>query len=256
MQRTNCILLAAAFVGCVVAPVRASQGAAIKAQLFPLTGEIRLLNYTSTPFDFIFYSVKSESGALDGTDGVWTSITDTYDASGNGFITSTDEWNEISGLAQELTEGAFNPGTFGTLPAFRSISLGNIWDADQSSTVDLVFEVVQADGNFASVDLDYALDGDFNDDEVVNNSDYQIWKLFYGSTSILFADGNINGVVDAADYTIWRDNFGQSLLGSGFESMAASAFAARSTSGVPEPAGAILLLMAAALLSLGGIRAR
>lgn len=78
--------------------------------------------------------------------------------------------------------------------------------------------------------------GDYNADGRVDDEDYEVWKADFGSTTKLDADGNDNDVVDAADYTVWRDNFGNSvhdLSGSGAVS-------------VPEPASAVLLLLAAA----------
>ena len=55
----------------------APASAALTAQLFPVTGEVRLLNKGETPVPFVFYSITSDSGALDSSNGVWTSITET-----------------------------------------------------------------------------------------------------------------------------------------------------------------------------------
>lgn len=52
---------------------------------------------------------------------------------------------------------------------------------------------------------------DFNEDGVVNASDYDIWRSHYGKTTdVSKSDGDANndGRVDAADYTVWRDTFG------------------------------------------------
>jgi hypothetical protein len=60
--------------------------------------------------------------------------------------------------------------------------------------------------------------GDYDQDGKVDDADYDVWKLNFGSDWNLAADGNLNGVVDAADYAVWRDNVGQSvnaLLGRG-----------------------------------------
>lgn len=50
--------------------------------------------------------------------------------------------------------------------------------------------------------------GDYRDDDYVDTNDYQLWRMTYGSTTDLRADGNGNGTVDIADYTIWRDALG------------------------------------------------
>jgi hypothetical protein len=59
---------------------------------------------------------------------------------------------------------------------------------------------------FSVIPGDYDLNGE------VDELDYDVWKLNFGSVWNLAADGNLNGVVDAADYAVWRDNFGQSVL--------------------------------------------
>jgi hypothetical protein len=44
-----------------------------------------------------------------------------------------------------------------------------------------------------------------DDDDVVNELDYSVWKSHFNS-DYLPADGNGDGWVDAADYCVWRDN--------------------------------------------------
>jgi hypothetical protein len=82
---------------------------------------------------------------------------------------------------------------------------------------------------------DYDIDGD------VDTADYTTWRTTFGSAVSPAgnnADGNKNGIVDAADYAIWRDNLGASLAGG------AGSGSALSSVVVPEPVGAILLLLA------------
>ncbi len=50
--------------------------------------------------------------------------------------------------------------------------------------------------------------GDFNWDDVVDESDYLTWKQSYGSTLLLNSDANGDGVVNAADFLVWRNNIG------------------------------------------------
>ena len=140
-------LLAAVVIG-FVANDALAQATSVTLQLFPFTGEVRLLNENIDPFSFAFYSLKSPSGALNGANGVWTSIADTYDVSGNGFIDATNEWIELSANATELTEiteGAFS-GPGGTLAAQRSVSLGRIWDPNAVSTSDVSAQVFRPNG--------------------------------------------------------------------------------------------------------------
>lgn len=53
--------------------------------------------------------------------------------------------------------------------------------------------------------------GDYNADGKVDDSDDDVWKADFGSTSKLDADGNDDTFVDAADYVIWRDNLGNTV---------------------------------------------
>ena len=48
-----------------------------------------------------------------------------------------------------------------------------------------------------------SLAGDFNQDGMVNQADYQTWRAAFGTANVA-ADGNGDGVVDAADYVVWR----------------------------------------------------
>ena len=57
--------------------------------------------------------------------------------------------------------------------------------------------------------------GDYDGNGTVGPEDYDVWKVAFGSTEDLAADGNGNEVVDAADYTIWRDNLGNSAAPEG-----------------------------------------
>ncbi|TWT85899.1 CotH protein [Posidoniimonas polymericola] len=62
------------------------------------------------------------------------------------------------------------------------------------------------------VQASYTVDsrpGDYDDNGLVEQADYDLWRSTYGSTSDLRADGNHDQVVNAADYAIWRDALAQ-----------------------------------------------
>lgn len=76
--------------------------------------------------------------------------------------------------------------------------------------------------------IEAALAGDYNSNGTVEETDYDLWKSTFGSTSDLRADGNNDNVVNVADYTVWRDNLG---------STSASGFAAASSEFVTADRG-------------------
>jgi hypothetical protein len=49
----------------------------------------------------------------------------------------------------------------------------------------------------------FGLAGDYNQDALVDQGDYQSWRAAFGTAGAA-ADGNGDGIVDAADYVVWR----------------------------------------------------
>jgi hypothetical protein len=80
------------------------------------------------------------------------------------------------------------------------------------------------------------IQGDYNDDGVVNAADYTVWRNSRNSTTNTDADGDGNGVIGIGDFTVWKSHYGNvdPFFGSG-----------TSVSSVPEPASLGLLLVAA-----------
>ena len=63
------------------------------------------------------------------------------------------------------------------------------------------------------------LQGDYNQNNVVDAADYVLWRKTKGTSSALYAgaDGNGNGTIDDPDYAVWRGNFGAVPPASGAE---------------------------------------
>ncbi len=73
------------------------------------------------------------------------------------------------------------------------------------------------------------LEGDFNDDSVVDAADYTVWRDNLGSSSsVLNGNGSGAATVVAADYDLWVTNYGST--------------SPATASAVPEPASALLML--------------
>jgi hypothetical protein len=83
-----------------------------------------------------------------------------------------------------------------------------------------------------------AVNGDYNNNGVVDAGDYAVWRKRLGQ-NVTLPNDTTPGMVTAADYAVWRSNFGKTASGSG----AGDLFAMGS---VPEPASGLL----AALLAL------
>ncbi len=79
------------------------------------------------------------------------------------------------------------------------------------------------------------LAGDYNGDGKVDAADYTVWRDSLGQQGVgLAADGNGNGEIEAGDYALWVEHYGE------IEGSVATS--------VPEPTGALLLVVATALV--------
>jgi hypothetical protein len=87
-----------------------------------------------------------------------------------------------------------------------------------------------------------ALPGDYNDDGMVDAADYTVWRDNL-NTSAELPNDETPGEVTEGDYTVWKTHFGESLGSGSLVSGVA----------VPEPATAVLLLLAAGVLLLPGV---
>jgi hypothetical protein len=86
-----------------------------------------------------------------------------------------------------------------------------------------------------------SLTGDFNGDGVVDAADYVVWRKSLGQSGAgLVADANRSGLIDQGDFDLWRANFGR-------RAPIDSTLSSSSHAGVPEPAGGLLLILAAVL---------
>jgi hypothetical protein len=99
--------------------------------------------------------------------------------------------------------------------------------------------------NMADVTLElaFALTGDYNGNGVVDAADYVVWRKTFGQTGAgLAADGDGDMQIDDDDFDVWRANFGQIAPGAG----SGTAVDHRA---VPEPAAWMLAHLAMTCIS-------
>jgi cyclophilin family peptidyl-prolyl cis-trans isomerase len=157
------------------------------------------------------------------------SVTGTAQLNGKLEVTLLNQFTPKPGDAFNVVAANLITGAFSTidLPALNRF----IWTVSQQPT-----------GVTLSV-----LAGDYNNNGVVDTADYTVWRNTLATsyaTAYTGADGNGDKLVNNADYDIWKANFGKSDLiytSAGSGSLAAS---------VPEPASALLLALAVALLTI------
>lgn len=174
---------------------------AIGAGAAPFSGNFKPLELLSTfngenSNGFWTLEIVDNSPADDGTLNSWS------------LSVLGDEISKVTDATGNYSFSNLVPGNY-TLAAVTQDG----WTATQVPGV----TTVGAAQTTLNVDFGYritiALEGDFNRDGIVDNSDYIVWRRASGSTVPNFqgADGSGNGIVDQADYDIWRANFGRTL---------------------------------------------
>ena len=97
-----------------------------------------------------------------------------------------------------------------------------------------------------SLALPPGVNGDYNNNGVVDAADYVVWRKLLNQNVTIPNDATPGSVV-AGDYTVWRSNYGKTSAGSGTGDLLAS-------TSIPEPA--TLSLVAISALSIGLRRTR
>lgn len=157
-------------------------------------------------------------------------VTNTAQLNGKLEVSLLNNFLPQPGDSFTVLTAASITGKFSTI-VLPQLSPGLVWDVDTLPTA-VTLSVVAAD---------------YNRDGIVNAADYTIWRNARGTSvpAYAIADGNGDTLIDAADFLVWKNNFGKiggGTLGSGAIST--------SLANVPEPAGALLLSLAAGLLAV------
>ncbi len=151
-------------------------------------------------------------------------------------------------LGASESSGAFNSGL-----QIGSQLVGSVYDGTQPPLVlDLTggetlegwnaiavwcvpFHATFGSGTFAPA----ALEGDYNGDGTIDAADYTVWRDALDAGSTLVNDPT-PPLVDESDYDYWRAHYGDSSAAGATAGLSSSASLA-----VPEPAAAVLWLLAA-----------
>jgi hypothetical protein len=134
-----------------------------------------------------------------------------------------------------------------TLDSGESLNLGRAY-SEVAGAEDLTFKYrLASQSGVISGSLMYddtpppPLDGDYNNNGVVDAADYTVWRDNLGGMVTLPND-TTPGMVTPADYGVWKSNFGMSENGGALAHSSAA-------SPVPEPSTMLLSIAAAALLT-------
>jgi hypothetical protein len=242
--------------------VVAANAPLLKLTVNRATGGLTLSNAGSTSVGIKGYTITSAAGAL--SQAGWRTIAGNYDVAGNGSVDPNDAWTRLTpaGTNYELSEYEFS-GNGGSLAPAAAVALsppaGGGWL--KSPIQDLAMDVVLANGQTARYTAEYVngpaagfAAGDLNFDGTINPPDWVIYNGGRGmnltglSAVAAYQKGDLDGDFDndVADFVAFKNLY---VVANG-----AAAFAALGA--VPEPAGAALVVVAAAAIFRRRLRVR
>ncbi|WP_425397638.1 dockerin type I domain-containing protein [Aeoliella sp.] len=244
MRLTNLFTTALLMVcSCALAmPGRADISATVRMG----TGEFRFTNSGESDYTLVAYSISQEDPELLAQQ--WLHVANLRDAAGDGSVDNTGTWLIIEpdtvvlpATSSELSEGALT-GTGGVLAPGGYLYLGAIWDNTTLRNIEAL--VSDELGPFESVNVNYVPTGDYNEDGLVDGSDYELWKQSFGLSGLgLLADGNADGQVNLVDYSLWRNNLGATSLPPDVTFLPVATAVS-----IPEPGAALLAIGLAAFV--------
>jgi hypothetical protein len=214
----------------------------LRAVVDRATGVITLTNPGTIPLNFDYYQLSSPSHSL--TPNTWDSLShQNFQPSGSGVH---QKWQEMGG-SDSLIIAEVRLSSHSTLAPNGEQAIGLAYN-NAINGEDLVLEYREPGGQVRQGTVVYVgvappdLPGDFNNDGVVDASDYVVWRNNLGADAwVLNGNGDNSPTVDEGDYELWKNNFGAT----------APAALGLSTTKVPEPA---TLLLTGAITLLAGIR--
>lgn len=186
----------------------------------PSTGVAQLKNSSTTTVKLRGYSILSSAGSLKPATGDWNSIDD---QTASGIDEANGSPNHLSELVPLVNQPlVLAPGA--------SYAMGDLFDTTKAKDLQLEFVMVPT-----------SLDGDFNQNGIVDAADYTVWR------------NNFGGLYNANDYQLWKQNFGATGTSTGsaiktgtvlYQAISAGAGAAVAVA-VPEPSSLLITFVAA-----------
>lgn len=197
-------------------------------------GNTQLQNASGEPVAIEGYVIETAEGEIDTTG--WTSLMDQtvdgwVEAAASANLLSEVDINHVINLA---TRSGFNLGDLFTGEIPTDLTFSYLLEGGVETTPGTVLFI-------DNVTL-AGLEGDFNDDGVVDAADYTIWRDNLGaSEALLAAGGNGDGVIDIVDYQRWKANFGAT----------ADTFGSGALTATPEPSTLLLMLASCVAAAIG-----
>lgn len=150
-------------------------------------------------------------------------------ATGDTVITAFDDGGAVVGSPVTLSGGAREFTLVAFTGSIDRITVENFAQTGNSG--------LNGIDDFGFTPIMPGVEGDYNDDGMVDAADYTLWRDNLGGDGSALANrgSGIAGPVGADDYAVWKANFGQSAA-------SLRAGSSPTPSAVPEPASAVLLL--------------
>ena len=217
-------------------------------QIDPVDGDSQIINGTGSPIDLDLYEITSfdsEGVGLDLLDPVaWSSLEEqdlsgfeAGDGTGNGWEAG-DASNGNTLVEAQLTGGG------STFSDARTIYLGEAVVDGVTDGIEWRYHVPGSGNSFITGKVEFTdvvapagIDGDYNDDGIVDAIDYAIWRENLGM-AVALPNDTTPGTVTSADYDVWKTNFG-SVSGSSNVSSVAT----------PEPTSLALVFLGGVAMS-------
>lgn len=220
------------------------------------TGALTLTNDTGLATGIKSYSISSNAGAVNATG--FQTIAGNFDAppGGNGSIDPNDDWQVTSTAGDRSFFREASLGDGGTLGVGAQLNLKASGGWIRSPVEDLKLSITLADGSIVAGTVEYVGNGgsaftrsDLNFDGEITLADWSVFRGFNLTNLAGLSDteqygrGDLNGdgVNNFNDFRLFEADYDAA---NGMGALAAA-------TGVPEPGGVCLALMAAAIAAAG-----